>query len=256
MYIWSQKVRPSWPTERPDIDTYSLVTTKTAPANYPHAVCISPDWKYLYIYAWYVYCHYLSDWTLNTYSSTASSTTSSTVDSRWLFFKDENTIYSLSDSGTFLEISMSNYDLTNSTVTTLTNNIGSGKVWCEFNPDGTKFYCVKRWNAWYEYGLSTAYNPNTSTLDYTLQTSSDISSNTYCIRFSPTGKKVFISNRASGTNNKIIQYECSTPRDLSTAVYSNKSLTLWYGCSFDVSDNGDIFTVPQDGQSVYQYSSN
>lgn len=248
-----KQVRPTI-TERPDIDTYSLAIQKTGLSE-QHAICISPDGKYLYIfYSWKIYWFYLSDWSLNSYTWTAAST-SSTVDSRWIFFKDENTIYSFSDSGTFQRISMSNYDLSGGTVTTLSNNLGSGKCWCEFNPDGTQFYCVKRWNEAYQYGLSTAYNPNTTSLNYTLPTSSVVSSNTYCIRVSPTGKKVFISNRASGTNNKIYQYNCSTPRDLSTAVYSNKSLTLGYWSSFDVTDNGDIFTISFNSSAIYQYSS-
>lgn len=246
-----QRIRPVWPSERPDIDTYSLTTSKTGVTG-QHAICISPDGKYLYLYSWNIYSFYLSDWSLNSYTGTAASTSSS-VDSRWIFFKDENTIYSFSDSGTFQQVSMSNYDLSGGTVTTLSNNIGSGKAWCEFNPDGTKFYCTQWGYDAYEYSLSTAYNPNTATLDYTLPTTWTIDYNNYCIRFSPTGKKVFISNRSNGTN-WIYQYDCSTARDLSTATYSNKSLTLGYGSSFDVTEDWTIFTISFSSAAIYQYN--
>jgi hypothetical protein len=265
-YMWSTLVRGTPPTppqptwERPDIDTYTqsgyMDLSNTFPDYSIHAICCSDDGHYLYAgdNTDLLANDYLSDSTYSSFTWTPSSSmTINNNGTRWLHYRNSTNIYSTTDGGTYFwiyQIGMSTWnDLTTGTETKLTESVSSSlSQWIAWSPDGYNLYMCEWGSNVYQYVLSTPRDPSTVTTTKTLSWFW----NPYTIRFSPTWLKLFVWDRWLGL---ISQYNLSTPYDISTAAYANKTLT-WYDI-FDITDDGRMFC----GQAyyistIYQYDSN
>jgi hypothetical protein len=124
----------------------------------------------------------------------------------------------------------------------------------KFNNDGTKMYMADRAgttdNTIYQYSLSSAWNIGTATYDnksydFTTQLTSD---ELNCFVFNNDGSAVYLAEL--GPSRDIFQYTLSTPFDISTASYANKSLSLT-----SVASNGYVgrqyFQFTNDGSKLF-----
>ena len=131
----------------------------------------------------------------------------------------------------------------------------------QFNDDGTKFYILGATkNAIYQYTCATAWDVNTAV--YAGKSFSVVAQETSCkgLFFKSDGTAFYVT----GSTNKIIyQYTCSTPWDVSTASYSNKTYNLnLQGLSSPTGlffkPDGTKFYVTEDAtgsnNSVFQYT--
>jgi len=124
----------------------------------------------------------------------------------------------------------------------------------KFNNDGTKMYMADKAgttdNTIYQYSLSSAWDIDTATYDnksydFTTQLTSD---ELNCFVFNNDGSAVYLAEL--GPSRDIFQYTLSTPFDISTASYANKSLSL-----ASVASNGYIgrqyFQFTNDGSKLF-----
>lgn len=167
-------------------------------------------------------------WDLSTISYVKTATTSGNYEVGIRFKPDGTELYTMDFSQTKArQYSLSTaWDIsTLGTPTEKAVNSGSTPMDLEFKPDGTKMYVVNySQNKIEEWALSTAWD--ISTASYTSASDLDISTQfTYArtVVFSNDGTKLFVS----GTDdNDIHMWTLSTAYDLSTASYSNVSVTL------------------------------
>ena len=165
---------------------------------------------------------------LSTLSYVKTATTSGNYEVGIRFKPDGTELYTMDFSQTKArQYSLSTaWDIsTLGTPTEKTVNSGSTPMDLEFKPDGTKMYVVNySQNKIEEWALSTAWD--ISTASYTSASDLDISTQfTYArtVVLSNDGTKLFVS----GTDdNDIHMWTLSTAYDLSTASYSNVSVTL------------------------------
>ena len=124
----------------------------------------------------------------------------------------------------------------------------------KFNTDGTKMFVADRAgttdNTIYQYSLSTAWDVTTATYanksyDFSAVLTSDELS---CFVFNSDGSAVYLTEL--GPDRSVFQFALSTPFDISTASYSNKSLSL-----SSVASNGYIgrqyFQFTNDGTKLF-----
>ena len=124
----------------------------------------------------------------------------------------------------------------------------------KFNTDGTKMFVADRAgttdNTIYQYSLSTAWDITTATYanksyDFSAVLTSDELS---CFVFNNDGSAVYLTEL--GPDRSVFQFALSTPFDISTASYSNKSLSL-----SSVASNGYIgrqyFQFTNDGTKLF-----
>lgn len=254
IYVWSQKVRPSWPIERPDLDQYSLLWTGSIDITYIHGIAVSPDGTKLY--AWPASSRikqYTLTWWLITWVSAAESQTSWTVYTRWLYVKpDWSMLYSVSDNTRGYNITMPTvYSLTDSSSTYTNINWivdNNNPVWVWLTPDGEYFFTCRNQKV-YKVKLNTAWDLTTYTSTWSTEITLTQPTYFYNVAISPTWLKMF-----GWWDNTIYQYNLSTAWDITTATYSWKSLSVTWRCTFSVTENWDIFQTPTDGTSnIYQY---
>jgi len=126
-----------------------------------------------------------------------------------------------------------------------------------FSPDGAKMYIVGSVNETvFQYALTTAWDVLTASY---ADKSKDVGSqetNPRDVTFSPDGTKMYIVGLDNG---RIFQYTLTTPWDVSTAEYADKSKYIGdheknlTGVTFS-SDGTKIYTVGYDMDRVYQYT--
>jgi hypothetical protein len=124
----------------------------------------------------------------------------------------------------------------------------------KFNNNGTKMYMADRYgttnNTIYQYTLSTAWDINTASYDSKSYdfTSVLTGNNLNCFVFNADGTSVYLAEHSPNSN--IFQYTLSTPFDISTASYANKSLSLT-----SVASNGYVgrqyFQFTNDGSKLF-----
>ena len=131
-----------------------------------------------------------------------------------------------------------------------------------FNPAGTKMYLVGDINdSIYQFSLSMAYNVGTASYDNVSFSVASQTASAMKMTFSPDGTQLFVHEQS----RIIYQYNLSTAYDISTALYSDKSLNLLFGgASNQVHFNTDAtkmyilradrFGAVDPGLYVYQYS--
>lgn len=254
--------------DRPDIDEFTLTGSKSLSLSNVHALAVSNDAKHLYIcitWEWPIYQYEMSDGTISTLG-TSYSYTKSWVKSRWLFVREDWTMM-------FSNVDWSPYAYrwvmstayrvdTISSWSTHSLPSNTKPMWCEFSPDGVYYYCWYWDNGnapIYQYTCSTAWNLNTATLTRSVNFSWTFARNSYDIRFSPTGLKMYVWQRPYWWwAGRIYQFNLSTAWNISTATYSWKSLAFpaWNQWStFDFGNNWKrIFIHPVAASgSIYQY---
>lgn len=265
VYVWTTKVRPTI-IERPDLDQYSLLATKTLSwFSNPHGIAVSEDGTKLFIWPW--------SWSVRQYTMTggllsnisAVESTSSSIYTRWLYCKpDGSKLFSASDNKRRTTITMPTaYSLTWSRSSYVTWTYGSQEptgIW--FTPDGKYYFTCDGGgsNSWrnmlYKVPVTTAWDFSTATttgmtyIHITLPNNQRL----YNVAISPTWLKMFIGTW--GSSNYIYEYTLSTPRDITTATYSWKSLWSWGRATFSVTWTWSIFVTDTNisTPTVYQYT--
>ncbi len=119
----------------------------------------------------------------------------------------------------------------------------------QFSPDGTKLYMNSNaGDKTVQINLTSAWTINGGqTVAHTHSLSSQISgSNTTAFGINSTGTKVYIGSTAS--YNPIFQYTLSTPYDLSTISYDNKSFQTSYASGGYVGALYGIYIKPDDSK--------
>lgn len=121
-------------------------------------------------------------------------------------------------------------DIANASYDSVSLSVGSvdtSPVGLAFNNDGTKFYFLGQQNKKvYQYSCSTAYDLSTATKDTEEASVSSQVSGARGFNFNNDGTKFFVS---CFTNDAIYEYDLSTAFDVSTASYSNTSLSVTVG---------------------------
>ncbi len=125
-----------------------------------------------------------------------------------------------------------------------------------FSYDGTKVYSLANDTAIiYQYTLSTAWDTSTGSYATKSYDATEAGGDARAIRVSNDGTKMYI---LSNTNNAIYQYTLSTPGDVTTASYANKSLsvngqsTTPVGMCFN-SDFSKVYVLEATNDTIYQY---
>jgi len=134
-------------------------------------------------------------------------------------------------------------------------NIGGNAGGLFFKPDGTKMYVTgSGGDNVKEYGLSTAWDTTTASLDYAFDISSEEATSAALV-FKPDGTKFYI---AGGTSDTVYEYDMSTAWDVSTASYNQgfsvaTQETLPRGIRFKP-DGTKMFITGSDGDEVNEYA--
>ena len=137
---------------------------------------------------------------------------------------------------------------------------GSGDIFfgMTFNSDGTKAYFTGYGAASiFQYSLSTAWDISTTSYDnVTLSTSGQTSSGQSGLVFSPDGTKLYM---VSYNTDTVYQYTLTTPFDLSSGSYANKSLSVSSQDSnpqdmYIKPDGTKLYVLGDTNNSVFQYS--
>ena len=248
------------PIERPDIDQYSLKGSKSAPLSWPHWIAVSPDKSKLYLVqaSWYVYQYWMTGGDITTLTA-AQSNTSTSINSRWLYCKSDGTkLYSVADGWQRATITMPTpFSLSSSTVSSTTASLWiSSPTWCWFTPDGNYvFICsCSSPRAVYKAPLTTAWDMSTATSTWMTSVSTTSAQWTYPynVAISPSWKKMFIWTYYNSTS--ISQFNLTTPRDITTATYSWKYMSVSERWEFTVAPDGTLYlTNANSSTTIYQY---
>ena len=250
----SQKVE----RDRPDIDSFSQTLSTYSWTSSSHAVWASGDWDYIYIgrAQTTMTAHYVTDWDLTNFSTTATSSLWG-YQSRWLRCKPDWTkLFDSHDSKDIYVISMwTPYSLTWATVSTFSESYPC--CWISLSYDGTKlYYWIWDYDRQFmEYDLSTPRDVSTRT-NGTIHQATEVTTwwdwpAIYQTQISPTGKKILLC----GTDWKIHQYNLGTAYDWSTAVYYGYLDTGFSArCSFQFTEDWQRFyALNLSNHNLYQY---
>lgn len=126
-----------------------------------------------------------------------------------------------------------------------------------FKPDGSKMYIVGDvGEIVFQYSLSTPWVIDTATYDEKSKDVTTEDSDVYGISFKPDGTKMYI---VGNTNNTIFQYTLSTPWDVSTASYDDKSFVITTQDTtpkgvFIKSGGAKMYIIGSQNDAVYQYT--
>ena len=236
--------------ERPDIDQYTSVSNASL-VNWIHGIAVDEDGNNLYVCpASWVVSHYSLTWWDITTSTFIDS--SNSIYTRWLYIKKEwDRLYSVSDNKRAYTIAMPTpFSLSGSTSSYTSISSLSAPCWCWFTPDWDYLFCV-------DYGDNSAYKiPLSTPRDTTTITSGTTSKSLwwigalYNIAISPTWLKMFVGTWSSVG---IYQYDLSTAWDITTAVYSWKSISVLWRWTFTVTKSWTIYQADIGNTTVYQY---
>lgn len=251
-----ESATPSGVTERPDIDTYSVDQTKTMISN-PHGIWVSDDGTKLYLHdngnnGTKQYS--LPYWQLTNVSNVE--TTSWNVAIRWNFCVMPWwwSMFCCSDNNTLYKITMPTaHSFTGSSVQTKSSFVSYYPGWIWVSPDGLFVFILEGSDSkLYRYALWTAFD--ISTIDTSNPQSLNVQVYSASINISPTWKKMFVWTWA--WTMAVYQYDLTTPYDLSTATYSNKSLSVSWRAYFAVTGNGKyLYQANTDSWVITQYVS-
>ena len=126
-----------------------------------------------------------------------------------------------------------------------------------FKDDGTKVYMVGITNdSIYQYSLSTAWDISTGTYESKSLVVSGRENNPQAIYFKNDGTSVYV---VGDTNDRIDQFNLSTPWDISTGSYASKTFTIFSQESavtalFFTSNGSDVYILGTGADTIYQYS--
>jgi hypothetical protein len=259
LYIWDKLiVGGECITPYPDLSKFQLTYTKFWYTDL-HAIACSRDWKELFIShsnTWNLYRHSLSDWTLNTYNSTATQS-KNFASLRWLYISPNWKFIAWdTDWDTMYYSNMSTaYDIANMSVSSQNLPSYHRMVWATFSDDWAymfHWYWYSNKTTIYKRSTSQAFLPSTLTSQWNKAFSQ--MTQAYQVRFSNDWLTMYLSDRDS--NWKIHQYRLTTPYDLNTAVY-NESLTLPTNSTwvwFDLANNWrTIFVWAVTDWNLWQY---
>lgn len=207
---------------------------------------------------------YAAEWSFSSasYTGTSFSYGAQTAWAWGMFFKSDGTkLYMADFSGNRIyQYSLSTaWDLTTASYDSKfvsTSSQGSPND-VYFKDDGTKMYVSTFYNETvYQYSLSTAWDVSTATYDSVSfsYTSQDL--RVYGTTFKTDGSKFYV---LGDYYRKVFQYTLSTPWDLSTTSYANKSYTIsqgsseFHGIAFRT-DGTKMYLVSDGTNTIYQYS--
>ncbi|MBU1151777.1 Ig-like domain-containing protein, partial [Patescibacteria group bacterium] len=169
--------------------------------------------------------------------------------------RNTNKLYRYSLSSAW-DLSTASYDTDN------TLNVGgqaADPYGFAFKSDGTAVYIVDTTTIVYQYTLSSAWDLTSGSYaekSYSLDNIVNGSEATTGIAFNSDGSKMYVSEYYT---KAIYQYTLSTPWDVSSATYDEKSLSIAsqsgsvYGVAFQ-SDGERLYTIGAQNNKVYQYN--
>jgi len=177
------------------------------------------------------------------------------------FSSDGSKMYIVgNDNDTVYQYTLSTpWDIDTATYATKSKNIGSQETYplgITFSSDGSKMYIVGKDNdTVYQYTLSTPWDVSTATYAKFKDVSSE-DTYPYGVVFNPDGSKMYIMGYI---NSSVFQYTLSTPWDVSTADYAEKSKNIGSqeGYPSDLAFNPDgnkMYIVGPYEDTVWQYT--
>jgi len=152
------------------------------------------------------------------------------------------------------------WDVSTATYANKSKNVNSQEGYprsVTFNSDGNKMYIVGyNTDTVYQYALSTSWDVSTATYASKSKDVSSQDSYPYDVTFNSDGNKMYIMGYGTGT---VYQYALSTPWDVSTATYANKSKDVsnedTYPLSVTFNLNGNkMYIMGYGTDTVYQYT--
>ena len=138
-----------------------------------------------------------------------------------------------------------------------TSGQDTGSRGIAFKDDGTKVYMVGITNdSIYQYSLSTAWDISTGTYESKSLVVSGRENNPQAIYFNNDGTSVYV---VGDTNDRIDQFNLSTPWDISTGSYASKTFTILsqegsVTSLFFTSDGSGVYILGTGADTIYQYS--
>jgi DNA-binding beta-propeller fold protein YncE len=255
-----KQVRPSWPSERPDItsavyDNKSITVTTQGELQW---VCFSTNGVNMY------YCDYGRGSVIQYSLSTAWDVSTATATGNSYNVWYNVSWVAISDDWTYLFIAAwdiwirkytlsTPYDVSTAS-TTETFGVTWNLTWISFSSDGTKLYYMNySIQKIIEYSLPSAWTLTWATLVGEL--SYPVSWNTYrdCA-VSSLWWKVFLVRQAS--TSYIYQMNMSTENNITTASYNNVNLSLNYNaCGLYIKPDGTkMYVVNMGSKEIRQYT--
>ena len=125
-----------------------------------------------------------------------------------------------------------------------------------FGSNGTKLYVMNTSGGVYQYTCSTAYNSTTATYDSKSFTATTYESTTNGLYIKDDGTKLYV---VGSTNDRLGEWNLTTPWDVSTATVPWKSLSVSVrdGTAQDIffGDNGTkLYYLGSSNDTIYQYN--
>jgi len=199
------------------------------------------------------------------YSSKSFDTTPQTTGStRGIYFKENGTkVYAFSyTTGKIFQYSLSTpWDITTASSDSKSLTVSTqDTLVIDFyiKPDGTSLYAMGYINdVIYQYNLSTPWDISTATYSNKSFAIGNGETSASSLYFKPDGTKVYAAGMG---NDTVYQYSLSTPWDISTASYDNKSFSIIIqtsdvvGLFFKPDDGKKMFVLSFTGSAIYQYN--
>lgn len=245
----------------------------------PHDVWFNPDGSMMYVLGYCfldgqdsrVYQYSLStSWDINTASYTGKNIyIDSEVDRPYgMSFKSDGSKMYVIDktAGDIYQYSLSEaWDLATASYDSISASVSSqttSPTGMFFKSDGTKLYIAGYPTKYYvyQYSLSTAWNLSTISYDNKYFDVGSQNAYYYDVDFNPDGSQMFI---VGTTNDRAYQYLLSTPWDVSTATYNDKSFYVGDQTTFPIgmfmkTDGSKMYISSYKnsptGNRIYQYS--
>jgi hypothetical protein len=202
-----------------------------------------------------------------TYSGLSFSVSATAGTPTSLFFKPDGTAFYIVNDSTVDTVQQFNlstaWDIsTASYLNSFTFTQDTVPTGLEFSPDGTKMHLIGDTNnTVYQFALSTPWDLTTTatTPTYTFSVATQETSPSG-LEFSPDGTKMYIVGSVA---DAILQYNLSTPWNITTAVYDSRLIAAAEGYPvgnitdiyIDISNNIALL-IDNSGDRVYQYTTN
>ena len=121
-----------------------------------------------------------------------------------------------------------------------------------FNDDGSKLYLSEiTYDRVYEYNLSTPYDVSTGVYNDYLSVGSQTGT-PLGIAFNDDGSKLYV---AGGSNGKVLEYNLSTPYDVSTGTYNDYlNASGYYPVDIAFNDDGSKLYIDKYHSSIYEFN--
>lgn len=210
-------------------------------------IFLKANWLAIYISIWSdIYQHNISTaWDITTVSSSATNSTNVGGGYNIFFNPTWTKMYTIGAASSYLyeyPLSTARNITTKGTASTK-DMLESNMRWVYLSPDWLKLYTLSYTKKIRSWSLSTAWTLSTATLVDTKQ----VTYWTENIYLSNDWLRAFTTSANASGDQYIYQYDMSTPRDISTAVYTKSSISFGNSNSYQTL----AFTFWEDWYSLY-----